>query len=120
MDKYPSSLVERTSTFGVSTIRLTRLLPKNPAGFTIADQLVRAGTSVGAQLVEAQEAHTDKEFLYKLVIALKEAKETKYWLYLISESQLINKKEIMIIQNEIEELIRILVASVKKLKAKRI
>lgn len=78
IDTYKVSLLDRTRIFAVRIIHLSSNLPKNPAGFTIADQLVRAGTSIGANFVEAQEATSRKDFFYKVNYSLKEAKETKY------------------------------------------
>jgi len=118
-EKYPVSILSRSFAFGVKVVRLASLLPKNPAGFVLADQLVRSGTSIGANLVEAQEAHSQKDFLYKVVFALKEAKETKYWLDILGESKLLTGVELEDLRREISEITRILVVSVKKLKEKQ-
>ncbi len=118
IDHYEVNLLERTKTFAVSAIKISSCLPRNPAGFAIASQLVRAATSIGANLIEAQEAISHKDFLYKINISLKEAKETKYWLELIFSSNLLAIKEVAPILQENEEIVRILVASLKKLRQK--
>ena len=118
IDTYKVSLLDRTKFFAVKIIHLSSNLPKNPAGFTIADQLVRAGTSIGANFVEAQEATSRKDFFYKVNYSLKEAKETNYWLELILESELVPKLEIQPLLQESGEIVKILVTIVKKLKMK--
>ena len=118
IDGYEINILQRTKKFGVQIIKISSELPKNPAGFTIADQLVRAGTSIGANLIEAQEASSKKDFLYKINISLKEAKETIYWLNLTSESNLLNSEKISPALREGEEIVRILIAILRKLKTK--
>lgn len=99
-------------------IKISAAFPKNPAGFTISDQLVRAGTSIGANLIEAQEAVSPKDFRYKIAISLKEAKEAKYWLELIRLSGLLDKRKIRPLLQEVDEIGKILVVTLKKLREK--
>lgn len=119
IDKYEVNLLDKTKSFGVAIIKVSSQLPKNPAGFTIADQLVRAGTSIGANLIEAQEAISAKDFFYKITISLKEAKETKYWLELICLAGLLDESKIEPLLQEVKEISKILVTTLKKLKKKR-
>ena len=65
-------------------------MPKNQATRTVGDQLLRSGTSIGANVHEAQDAESTADFIHKLQIALKEAQETAYWLTLVQESELAN------------------------------
>lgn len=116
IESYKSNLLERVKIFAVNIIKTSSLLPKNPAGFTLADQLVRAGTAIGSNLIEAQEAVSKKDFIYKINHGLKEAKETQYWLDLIMTSKLIDKIVIIPLLRESEEIVKILVATVKKLR----
>lgn len=118
INSYKVNLLEKTKKFGVSIIKISSKLPKNPAGFTLADQLVRAATSIGANLVEAQEAVSKKDFVYKISFALKEAKETKYWLELIKSSDLLKREDLRPILRENEEIVKILVVTLKKLRNK--
>lgn len=106
----------RTFKFSVRILKLTSSLPKNPVGYAIANQVVRSGTSIGANLQEAQSAHTRKDFANKISISLKESRETAYWIDLITESKLISKIRIVDLRNECEELIKILVSVLKKVK----
>jgi four helix bundle protein len=119
IDGYKSNLLERARHFAVKIILISSQLPKDPAGFTIADQLVRAATSIGANIIEAQEAVSAKDFLYKMSISSKEAKETLYWLQLVKQSQLLQDSEVAPLLQESEELVRILISIVKKLKEKQ-
>ena len=118
IDNYKVSLIERTKRFGIAVIKISSKLPKNQAGFTIADQVVRSSTSIGANLIEAQEAVSGKDFLYKINHCLKEAKETRYWLEIIKESSLLKSEDIVPLLQENNELVKILIATLKKLKAK--
>ncbi len=118
IDSYKSNLLIRTKQFGSEIIKFSLDLPRNPAGFTISDQLLRAATSIGANLIEAQEAVSNKDFLYKISFALKEAKETKYWLELVELSLLPGNGKLALLLRECEEIVKILVATLKKLKQK--
>ena len=109
-------ILDRTFKFSARIIKLANNLPKNPAGFAIANQIVRSGTSIGANIQEAQSAPSKKDFANKLSISLKEARETGYWLDLIVESELVGKSRIVSLRQECEEVIKILVSSLKSIK----
>ncbi len=111
---------ERTLKFSVLIIRLVSLLPRNAAGFAIASQIVRSGTSVGANIEEAQDAGSRKDFIHCLTISLKEARETQYWLKVMKGSNLISEAELEEALQEITELIKILTTIVKRLKLKKV
>lgn len=106
----------RTLKFSVAIIKLVALLPKNAAGFAIASQVVRSGTSIGANVEEAQDAASKKDFIRGLVISLKEARETQYWLKVIKESGLISEPKLDELLQEVTELIKILTTIVKRSK----
>ena len=118
IENYKTNLLERTKKFAVLAINVASDLPKNPAGFTIADQFVRASTSIGANLIEAQEAVSEKDFLYKISYCLKEAKEARYWLQIIEESSLLRSENLSSLLRESEEIVKILVITLKKLRSK--
>lgn len=82
----------------------------------ILRQLLRSGTSIGANVSESQEAVSKKDFINKLSIALKEAKETEYWLKILFQSCIINENLYNELINECHQIIRILVSILKKLK----
>lgn len=109
---------ERLLDFSVSILKVASKLPKAPAGFAIANQIVRSGTSVGANFEEAQDASSMRDFLQKLSIALREAKETYYWLKVIKKANLLEE---VIIEKELvecNEIVSILVSCVKSAKLK--
>lgn len=107
---------ERTFRFGVEIVRLVLTLPRNSAGFAISGQLVRSGTSIGANVIEAQNCGTKKDFIYTLTISLKEARETEYWLKIISEVKLADLNLVDKLLIEVNELIKILTSIIKKSK----
>lgn len=84
----------------------------------MSKQVMRSGTSVGANMREAKYAQSHNDFIAKAQIALKEAGETAYWLELLFESEYMSEQEYTSIYADCEELIRLLVASLKTAKAK--
>jgi len=111
---------ERSFAFSVGVVRLVALLPKSASGYAISSQVIRSGTSVGANIEEAQNAGTKKEFIRGLTISLKEARETEYWLRLIWETKLSDQVVVEPLLKEINELIKILTAIIKKAKENEI
>ena len=85
---------ERTFQFGIEIIRSIEKIPHTRAGNAIANQLNRSATSIGANAQEALAASSKADFIYKTDIALREARETQYWIRLLKESKLIDDKEI--------------------------
>lgn len=121
MDVKIFDIKERSFWFGVETVKLVTDLPKNTAGFSVGGQVVRSGTSIGANIniEEAQNAPTKKEFIHGMTIALREARETEFWLRIIVESNLIGREKIDKLIEENRELIKILTAIVKNSKLKK-
>lgn len=112
MDK-ENSILEKSKVFGVKIIRLCSSLPRNSAGYAMGDQLVRSGTSIGVNAEEAQSALSRADFIKCMNISLKEARESRYWLTLLKESQIIEPKLIDECFLLAEELVRILMKIVK-------
>ena len=106
------SIIQRRSfEFALEIIRICRTI-QNQHEYVISKQLMRSGTSIGANVEEASAGQSRKDFLPKMCIASKEARETRYWIRLLRESKLIEldlSKELQ----EIEEIIRILTSIVK-------
>ena len=107
---------ERSFIFSTKIIQLTYFLPRNLSGNAIGNQIVRSGCSVGANIEEAQNSCSRKEFIHGMTIALKEARETNYWLRLIEKTDTIIENSDKDLVNESEELIKILITIVKKSK----
>ena len=77
-------LEERTARFGEAIIEFAKTLPKNPITLPLITQLIRSGTSIGANYCEADDAESKKDFKHKIGICKKEARETKHWLRMIA------------------------------------
>ncbi|NJD21261.1 MAG: four helix bundle protein, partial [Melioribacter sp.] len=92
--EYGNPVLEKSFRFGVRIVKYYSIRIKND--YQIKDilrQLLRSGTSIGANIAESQEAVSKKDFINKLSIALKEAKETDYWLKILKEASLLEEKE---------------------------
>ncbi|MSU71718.1 MAG: four helix bundle protein [Opitutus sp.] len=106
-------LEERTAVFGEATIEFCLALPTNPATAPIINQLVRAGTSVGANYCEADDAESKKDFRHKVALCRKEARETKSWLRMIAKAAPAKKAAARILWKEAKELYLIFVAIIR-------
>ncbi len=111
MNEKDNIILSKTFDFSLSVIELYKMLI-NQKEFVISKQLLRSGTSIGANVNEAVASQTKKDFSYKMSIASKEARETKYWLLLLSKSNLVNLDYTKYLQS-IEEIIKILTSIVK-------
>jgi four helix bundle protein len=103
---------EKSYAFALNVIQLARVLRKQHE-YEIASQLLRCGTSIGANVEEAQCGVSRADFAAKMGIASKEARETHYWLRLVRDSQTLSYGQVQLRLKETEELIRILTAIVK-------
>jgi four helix bundle protein len=106
-------VLDKSYQFAIKVVQFVNRFPKNTEGFVLGDQLLKAGTSIGANVEEAVGAFSKDDFIYKMSIALKEARETNYWLRLIRDSDVfhqINGNPLIV---ESEELRKILTAIVK-------
>lgn len=100
----------RSHDFSLTVIKICRQMQKNSLGKILCDQLLRSGTSIGANIEEAQAAQSKNDFLAKMSIARKEAHETHYWLRLIRDSQILTGNNLNETIDESEQLMRILSA----------
>lgn len=117
--KLKTDLYNRLVEHSLSIIRLCGKLRLNPNLRPIADQLIRSGTSIGANIIEAKSCGTRKDYTRFFEIALRSANETKYWLILVQEADQDFKRDVSILLTETEEIGRIIGASVLTLKGKR-
>ncbi len=113
-----SILRDKAKEFAKNIVFLCRKLKDDKIEYSLVNQLLRSGTSVGANVHEAQYAQGTKDFISKFEIALKECNESEYWLELLFDVNSITKEEFDKFQKECIELRRMLVSSVKKLKEK--
>jgi len=112
-------VVSKSFKFSVRIYKLSRYLMDKKHEYELAKQLLRSGTSIGANLHEAQYAQSVNDFISKNSIALKEAAETEYWLDLLHEVELLTNKEYQSIRNDCSELAKLLTAIVKTTKQKK-
>ena len=109
---------DRTFNFGVRIINLIDYLPESNAGKVIGKQVLRSGTSVGANVEEAHASYSRDEFIFKMNISLKEARETHYWLRMMKTTNMVKSNRLDDILGEAEELKKILGAIVSKSRGK--
>lgn len=107
-------LEERTAKFGEEVIRFAQKIPKNTITIPLASQLIRAGTSVGANYLEADDAESKRDFVHKMGISRKESRETKHWLRMIAFALPSLKEEARELWREAQELNLIFSAIVRK------
>lgn len=107
----------RVIDFSVTTLKVCKNLRKDPVLWPICDQLIRSATSIGANINEAQGAGTRKDFANYFQIALKSARETRYWIQVIERYERASQKELLHLYTENENIINILQASIKTLRA---
>ncbi len=104
----PFDIKKRTFLFAVRVVQLVGRLPRTVAGIEIGRQLIRAGTSVGSNVEEADGAVSRKDFVNHIRIARKEARESRFWLTLIDAADLLRDPEVSALTKEADELARIL------------
>ncbi|AVH64079.1 four helix bundle protein [Nostoc sp. 'Peltigera membranacea cyanobiont' 213] len=113
------SIADRTKALAIRIVKACTFLDeKSGVCRTLSKQLLRSGTAIGANVREAQSAQSDKDFLSKLEIALKEERETEYWLEILIESELVDKSKFDSLLQETREIGKILVSSTRKVKEK--
>lgn len=103
-------ILERTIAYSIRLVRLYRKLESDSVGRIVGNQLLRAGTSIGANVHEAQGAQSKADFMAKVSIAFKEARECQYWLRLIRELELVPQERLTALADETGQLIKILSA----------
>ena len=106
-------VVEKSFAFSVRIVNLNKYLSQEKKEYVISKQIYKSGTSIGANVAEAQRAQSTADFVSKMKIALKEASETQYWLQLLHETKYITDKEFTSIHNDLVEILKILTAICK-------
>ncbi len=105
-----NAVSEKSFEFSVRIVNLYKYLVYEKREFTMSKQLLRCGTSIGANITEAQRGQSKADFSAKMCIALKEASEAEYWLRLLYRTEYLSKREFESIRQEIEEIIKMLMA----------
>jgi four helix bundle protein len=112
----PFELRHRTKLFGLRIVRMFVALPKTEEARVLGKQVLRSGTSVGANYREAHRSRSKAEFVAKLGDCLKELDETAYWLELLTESDIVPQTQLSSLQDETSQLLAILTTISKKTK----
>jgi four helix bundle protein len=110
---------DRTFKFGVRIIKFVDKLPRTLSATELGRQLLKSGTSIAANMEEANGAESKSDFIHKVSIAYKEARETRLWLGMIKAAQLIETAEVKELYTESDELVRILFAILRKARTTR-
>ena len=106
-------IADKSFAFSVRIINLYKYLVREKREYHISKQIQRSGTSIGANVAEAQRAQSSADFAAKYKIALKEANETQYWLRLLRETSYITQREFDSVHQDLLELLKILTAICK-------
>ena len=111
------NIIEKKSfDFAIRIVKLYRFLCEKKKEFVLSKQLLRSGTSIGANVAEAQQAQSKADFVFKISIALKETTETKYWLRLLKATDYLSDIEIKTILADCVEIEKILTSIIKSSK----
>ena len=113
-----SVLCEKSMNFAIRIVKFYRFLCDEKKEFVLSKQILRSGTSIGANIRESRNAQSDADFISKLNIALKEADETQYWIELFRLSDIITEESFDSLNKDIDELISMLVSAIKTMKTK--
>lgn len=111
-------LAEKTIDLAIRIVKFYRYLIDEKKEYILSKQILKSGTSIGANVRESRNAQSVLDFINKLNIALKEADETQYWLEIMEKSEIINSTQIKNLNEDLSEIIAILVSSIKTLKLK--
>lgn len=105
--------LHKSRKFAIRVVKLYKYLCENKKEFVLSKQLLRSGTSIGANLNEATYAISKKDFLSKVYISLKETSETLYWLELLFETEYVTQTEYNSLKKDCEELLKLLQSTTK-------
>ena len=105
---------EKSYQYAIRIVKLYRFLMENKREFVLSKQLLRCGTSIGANVAEAEKGQSLADFYAKMNIALKEANETKYWLRLLHATEYLTNQQFVSLDADVKELIALLVAICKR------
>ena len=109
-------LLDKTFAFSVRVVNAYKYLQKEHKEFVLSKQFLRSGTSIGANVEESQAAQSRADFLNKLSIACKEARETHYWLRLLAASDIVGESRLTELLDEADQLIAILTTITKRIR----
>ena len=111
--KNKNIILEKSFNFAIRIVKLYKYLMEEKKEFVLSKQILKSGTSIGANINEAQQGQSKKDFLMKMNISLKECTETKYWIELLSATEYINQEQKDSIINDCTEIEKVLTSIVK-------
>jgi four helix bundle protein len=111
-----SPLSKKSYLFGLRVVKMVKYIQCSPKEYGMINQMFRSGTAIGALVSEATYAQSAADFINKLSIALKECNETLYWLNILKDTEYINEKEFISMSTDCEELLALLISSIKTTK----
>jgi four helix bundle protein len=109
-------LTKKSYLFGIRIVNMVKYIKCSPKEYGMINQVFRSGTAVGALVSEATYAQSPADFINKLSIALKECNETLYWLNILKDTEYLTELEFESINNDCQELLALLIASIKTTK----
>ena len=109
-------LLNKSFQFAIRIVKLYKYLCDDKKEYVLSKQLLRSGTSIGANINESQDAQSKNDFISKLSISLKEARESKYWIELLKETDFLSTKEADSLLSDLIEVIKLLVSIIKSTK----
>ena len=116
MENKEIRIVDTSKAFALRIVKLYKFLTIEKQEYILSKQIVRSGTSIGANVRESQDAQSTADFISKLNIALKEAKETQYWLELLHESEYLADSEFESVYDDNQKIVATLINIIKKTK----
>ena len=105
---------EKSFDFAIRIVNLYKYLVSKKKEFVLSKQLLRCGTSIGANVAEAEKGQTKADFNAKMNIAMKEANETYYWLRLLYRTDFLSEKEFLSLEKDVKEILAVITAICKK------
>ena len=108
-----NTVMQKSLAFSIRIVNLNKYLCSQKNEYVMSKQICKSGTSIGANIAEAQRAQSTADFVSKMKIVLKEANETQYWLQLLRETKYITDKEFSSIHDDLVEILKILTAICK-------
>ena len=115
-----SIMLSKSKDFAVEIVKICKIIKENQREYVLTSQLMRSGTSIGANIHESKYAHSTADFIAKMQIALKECYETEYWLELLNRTEYINNDQYRSLLNTCGQIRRMLISSINTKKRKSI
>ena len=112
-------LEEKSFQFAIQIVKLSKYLVEVQKEFVLSKQILRSGTSIGANIAEAQYAQSRPDFVSKMHISLKEASETRYWLRILDATEILDESQVSGLMSDCNELINMLIATCKTTKTEQ-